>query len=54
MRGMALRVLSPRVQRLAKRYEMKIRRALAFAAKRESRKSPVIAALWAGNDAIGS
>ena len=46
MMGSALRALSPRVQRLAKRYEMKIRRALTLAAKRESRKSPVIAALY--------
>ena len=37
---------SPGIVRRARRYELKLRQALALAAKRESRRSPQLAALY--------
>ena len=39
---------SPSVIRQARRYELKLRRALAIAARKDSRKDPRLAALYAG------
>ena len=37
---------SPAIARLARRYEMKLRRVLDLAARRESRRDPALAALY--------
>ena len=44
---------SPGIARRARRYELKLREALAVAAKRDSRKDPRLAALYAGAQVEG-
>jgi hypothetical protein len=44
---------SPSIIRQARRYELKLRRALAIAARRDSRKDPRLAALYAGAQVEG-
>jgi len=44
---------SPSVIRRARRYELKLRQALAIAARRDSRKDPRLAALYAGAQVEG-